>query len=208
MASLNPDNKQQPSIYTPSPIDLAIPRCENDFISAEQEDVSLTAIPNSGSWFQVGAAVGDVPQVLNLRANKRCFLQNSLAPAGGSVNEIKVTRGGVYRLTMSGNTNNPFSDAQGFDLGVGVNGALPSERLLNVLNDSPATTVLVNTAVIPTDTAIGNETFCGSVVLRLAAGSVLRSYVRLNQSATGVPGETVQLTNVDIVLARLGRDGQ
>ena len=206
MASLNPDNPQQPSVYTPSPVDLAIPRCENDFISAEQEDVSLTAIPDFGSWFQVGAGVGDVPQVLTLRENKRCFLQNSLAPAG-SVNEIKVARGGVYRLTMSGNTNNPNFNAQGFDLGVGVNGALPSERLLNVFNDSPVTTLLVTLGQI-TATPIGNETFDGSVVLRLAAGSVLRSYVRLNQSATGVPGETVQLTNVDIVLTRLGRDGQ
>jgi len=160
-----------------------------------------------GSWFQVGAGAGDTPQVLTLRANKRCFLQNSLAPAG-SVNEIKVTRGGVYRLTMSGNTDNPNQNAQGFDLGVGVNGALPSERLLNVLNDSPVTSILHTISAIPPDTPIGNETFDGSVVLRLAAGSVLRSYVRLNQPATVVTGETVQLTNVYIVLTRLGRDGQ
>lgn len=188
MASLNPDNSQNPSTYAPSPIDLNIPRCENDYISVEQNATAATQQTANDTYVQTGTGAGSTAQVLIRQAGKRLFVQNSLAPASGSNNEIKVTRGGVYKVVYSGTIANATGGAQQIDLGVGVNTAAPTERLARV---EAADTV--------------NTPFSGSVVLALSNGDVLRLYDSL---VTGATPQPVTILSADITVSRLGHDGQ
>ncbi len=193
------DSSTTKSIYTTTPIDLAIPRCENDFISIQQNATSITDHNNS-DWIQTGT--NNTAQILIQVAGKRIALQNSLAPGGGTVNEIKVDRSGVYKAVYSAQVVfnvGEGGDALDVELGIGFSSTsgtaivhnTPNERIVRV-QPPPGQT---------SGTVI--EHITGSMVLRLPPDSVLRLYDRtLNDTSS------VTILNADITVQRLGRDGQ
>ncbi len=198
------DSSTTKALYTPTPIDLAIPRCENDFISVEQNAVSITPHATN-AWIQTGTGGGATAQVFfqaSTVANKRLFLQNSLAPGAGSLNEVKVTRSGVYKIVYSAEIEFTLGEgaaAVDVELGVGFSSTvgtaivnnLPTERVVRLQPPTAQTSGDVN------------EHVTGSVVLRLPGDTVIRFYDR-----TLVDAVAVTILNADVTIQRLGRDGQ
>lgn len=184
------------AVYTASPIDLPIDRCEHDFISLEQNAQSVTPHADN-EWIQTGTGGGATAQTLLQVANKRLFLQNSLAPGGGSNNEVKVTRGGVYKVVYAAQVEFSIGEASStVELGVGFSSTsgtaivnnLPLERAVRVQGNADSTVT---------------EHVTGSLVLRLADSAVLRFYDRVLGSPIAVT-----ILNADITVQREGRDGQ
>ena len=195
------DSATDKALYTNTPIDLPIPRCENDFISVRQDAQSVTPHADN-EWIQTGTGAGATAQVLiqETSATKRLHLQNSLAPASGSTNEIKVTRSGVYKVVYSaqveftiGNLSVDVELGVGFSstVGTAIVNNLPLERAVRLEPPSGQTSGNVT------------EHITGSVVLRLPSSTVLRFYDRtLNDTVD------VTILNADITVQRLGHDGQ
>lgn len=198
------DSSTTKAVYTPTPIDLPIPRCENDFISIEQDAISVT--PHADNAFiQTGTGGGATAQTFfqaSSVSNKRLFLQNSLAPGAGSVNEVKVTRGGVYKIVYAAQLDFTLGEggaAVDVELGVGFSSTIGTA----IVNSLPTERVV---RLEPPPGQTGgpvNEHVTGSVVLRLPAGTVLRFYDRTLNDTVAV---TIQ--NADITIQRLGRNGQ
>ncbi len=181
------------SVYTPSPIDLAIPRCENEYISIQQDETSITT-HGDNEWIQTGT-VGTA-QVLISAAHKGIFLQNSLTQ-GGSLNEIKIGRAGVYKAVYSAQVE--FTAGTIAELGIGLSSTvgtaivnnLPAERIVRLQTPTGQTGGLVS------------EHITGSMILILTDCSILRLYDRALSVASDIT-----ILNADITVQRLGRNGQ
>lgn len=196
------DSTTTKAVYTNTPIDLPIPRCENDYISVRQDAQSVTPHAALATWVQTGTGGGATAQTLILESggSKRLFLQNSLAPGGGSTNEIKVTRSGVYKVVYSAQVEYTTSVGdEVVELGVGFSSTVGTA----IVNNTPAERVVRLEA--PTGQTAGtvNEHITGSVVLRLPPDSVLRLY---DQVLNNLADVTIQ--NADLTVQRLDRDGQ
>ncbi len=182
-----------------TPVDLPIPRFENDFISAEQDATSVTP-HGDDQWIQTG--IGGAAQVLIKADCKGVFLQNSLAPASGTTNEIKITRSGVYKFLYSAQIQ--FIIGQGVDavdveLGVGFSStigtaivnSLPSERAFRLQPE-------------PGQTGRTVVEYCsGPFILILPPHSVIPFYDRTLNGPVAVT-----ILNADITVQRLSRGGQ
>jgi len=201
MATVATDPTTNKSLYTNTPIDLAIPRCEKDFISIRQDAQSVTPHADT-SWVQTGTGGGATAQTLILEtgANKRVFLQNSLAPASGSTNEVKATRSGVYRVTYAAQIEITTEvGTEQVELGVGFSSTVGTA----IVNNLPTERVVRLQAPSGQTAGSLNEHVTGSVVLRLPPDTVLRFYDRVLNN-----GVDVTIQNADITIQRLSRDGQ
>ena len=196
------DQTATKSVYTPTPVDLAIPRFENDYVSARQDVASLTVHGELNTWVQTGTGAGSTAQTLILESggNKSVFLQNSLAPASGSLNEIRVTRAGVYKAVYSAQVQytTEVGDEE-VELGIGYSTTTGTA----IVNNTPLERVVRVQAPSGQTAGSVNEHITGSVILRLGNDALLRLYDRVLNTVADV---TIQ--NADITVVRLARDGQ